>query len=163
LIIISAMSNDRVIGSGEGMPWSVPEEYQQFLSLVEGQTVIMGWRSYQIFGPDLTSAHNVVISRSGVDQEGVIVCDCVEAAVERASSFTADQEKSTVPSTTQPPANQRGTSAFRNADGLLHNAVGHPAIQSCRELRRQAKAPSAVTPAALRKWRRRMLRPATRS
>ena len=87
MIIISAMSKDRVIGSGEGMPWSLPEEYQQFLSLVEGQTVIIGRRSYEIFGPDLTSAHNIVISRSGVDQEGVIVCGSVEAAVERAPSF----------------------------------------------------------------------------
>ena len=87
MIIISAMSKDRVIGSGEGMPWNIPKEYQHFLSLVEGQTVIMGSRSYEIFGPDLTSAHNIVISRSGVDQEGVIVCGSVEAAVGRASSF----------------------------------------------------------------------------
>lgn len=63
MIIISAMSRDRVIGSGEGMPWNVPEEYQQFLSFVEDQTVIMGRRSYEIFGPDLTSAHTVVVSR----------------------------------------------------------------------------------------------------
>ena len=81
------MSKDRVIGSGEGMPWSVPAEYQQFLRFVEGQTVIMGRRSYEIFGPDLTSAHNIVISRSGVEQEGVIVCGSVEEAVERAESF----------------------------------------------------------------------------
>ena len=31
VIIISAMSSDRVIGSGNGMPWNVPEEYEQFL------------------------------------------------------------------------------------------------------------------------------------
>ncbi|MBT5804873.1 MAG: dihydrofolate reductase [Gemmatimonadetes bacterium] len=87
MIIISAMSKDRVIGSGEGMPWSVPEEYQQFLKLVEGQTVIMGRRSHEIFGPDLTSAHNIVISRSGVDQEGVEICGSVEDAVQRAGSY----------------------------------------------------------------------------
>jgi len=87
LIIISAMSKDRVIGSGEGMPWSVAEEYQQFLRFVEGQTVIMGRRSYDIFGPDLTSAHNIVISRSGVDQEGVEICGSVEEAVQRAGWY----------------------------------------------------------------------------
>ncbi|MEE3258297.1 MAG: dihydrofolate reductase [Candidatus Latescibacterota bacterium] len=70
MIIIPAMSKDRVIGSGDGMPWSVPEEYQQFLGFVEGQTVTMGRRSYEIFGPDLTSAHNIVVSRSGMAQEG---------------------------------------------------------------------------------------------
>ncbi len=81
------MSKDRVIGSGEGMPWSVAEEYQQFLRFVEGQTVIMGRRSYDIFGPDLTSAHNIVISRSGVDQEGVEICGSVEEAVQRAGWY----------------------------------------------------------------------------
>ena len=87
MIIISAMSTDRVIGSGDGMPWSVPEEYQQFLGYVEGQTVIMGRRSYEIFGPDLTSAHNIVISRSGTEQEGVVVCGSIEEATEKATSF----------------------------------------------------------------------------
>ena len=81
------MSKDRVIGSGDGMPWSVPEEYQQFLRFVDGQTVIMGRRSYEIFGPDLTSAHTMVVSRSGVDKEGVIVCGSIEEAAERAASF----------------------------------------------------------------------------
>ena len=87
MIIISAMSKDRVIGSGDGMPWSVPEEYQQFLRFVEGQTVIMGRRSYEIFGPDLTSEYNIVVSRSGVAQEGVMVCGSIEEAAERAAEL----------------------------------------------------------------------------
>lgn len=87
MIIISAMSNDRIIGSGAGMPWSVPEEYQQFLGLIEGQTVIMGRRSYEIFGPDLTSSHNIVVSRSESTQEGVIACGSIDQAVEKAASF----------------------------------------------------------------------------
>ena len=87
MIIISAMSKDRVIGSGDSMPWYVPEEYQQFLHLVEGQTVIMGRSSYEIFGPDLTSAHNLVISRLSADREGVEICRSVEEAVQRAGSY----------------------------------------------------------------------------
>ncbi|NKB66916.1 MAG: dihydrofolate reductase [Candidatus Latescibacteria bacterium] len=87
MILISAMSTDRVIGSGEGMPWSVPEEYQQFLRFIKGQTVIMGRRSYEIFGPDLTSAHNLVVSRSGVDNPDVTVCAGIEEAVARAKSL----------------------------------------------------------------------------
>ena len=87
MILIAAMSKDRVIGSGDGMPWSVAEEYQQFLQFIGGQTVIMGRRSYEIFGPDLTSAHNIVVSRSGVDAEGIIVCSSLEDAVETAESF----------------------------------------------------------------------------
>ena len=87
MIIISAMSKDRIIGSGEGMPWNVPEEYQQFLRLVRGQTVIMGRRSYEIFGPDLDDTQMVVISRSGIAKEGITVCGSVEEAVEMATAF----------------------------------------------------------------------------
>ena len=87
MIIISAMSSDRIVGSGAGMPWSVPEEYKQFLSFVEGQTVIMGRRSYEIFGPDLSSSHNIVVSRSESAQEGVIVCGSIDEAVEKAASI----------------------------------------------------------------------------
>ncbi len=65
MIIISAMSEDRVIGDGDGMPWSVPAEYQQYLRFVGGNTVIMGRKSYEIFGPDLPhGTTTLVISRS---------------------------------------------------------------------------------------------------
>ena len=86
MIIIAAMSTDRLIGSGDGMPWSVPEEYRQYLDFIEGQTVIMGRRSYEIFGPDLTSAHNVVVSRSWKGEEGVVACGSIEEAAQRATS-----------------------------------------------------------------------------
>ena len=87
MIIISAMSYDHVIGSGDGMPWKVPEEYQQFLRFVEGQTVIMGRRSYEIFGDDLTSAHNIVVSRSVTAMPGAVVCPGIDEAVATARSY----------------------------------------------------------------------------
>ena len=57
------MSEDRVIGSGEGMPWNVPEEYERYLETVAGQTVIMGRRSWNIFGNDLSDTDNIVLTR----------------------------------------------------------------------------------------------------
>ena len=87
MIIIAAMSTDRLIGSGDGMPWSVPEEYRQFLDFIEGQTVIMGRRSYEIFGPDLTSAHNIVGSRSWEGEEGAVACGSIKEAAQRAACF----------------------------------------------------------------------------
>ncbi|MET0404280.1 MAG: dihydrofolate reductase [Cystobacter sp.] len=59
------MGTNRVIGRGEGMPWHIPEEYEQYIRHVSGQTVIMGRRSWEIFGGDLTTTHNIVVSRSG--------------------------------------------------------------------------------------------------
>ena len=87
MIIISAMSYSRIIGSGAGMPWNVPEEYQQFLRFVDGQTVIMGRRSFEIFGPDLTTTRNIVVSRSISEVPGAVVCGSIQEAVETARSY----------------------------------------------------------------------------
>ncbi|MEL6675861.1 MAG: dihydrofolate reductase [Bacteroidota bacterium] len=85
--LISAMSSTRVIGTQDGMPWEVPEEYQQYLGFVGGQTVIMGRRSYEIFGPDLTTTHNLVISRSLEAGPGYEVSRSLEEALESARNL----------------------------------------------------------------------------
>jgi dihydrofolate reductase len=87
MIIIGAMAANRVIGSGNGMPWHVPEEYAHFLKLIERQTIIIGRRSYEIFREGLTSAHNIVVSRSGGDIAGAIVVPSIQDAVRAASSL----------------------------------------------------------------------------
>ncbi len=87
VIIIAAMGSNRVIGQGAGMPWNVPDEYDQFLRLIGGQTVIIGRRSWQIFGADLTSVHNIVVSRSVNEIDGATVVNGVDAALETARGF----------------------------------------------------------------------------
>ena len=91
MIVIGAMATNHVIGSGDGMPWDVPEEYEHFLRLIEGQTIIIGRRSYDIFRKGLTSAHNVVVSRSGGGgaggAEGTVVVPSIEDALRVARSF----------------------------------------------------------------------------
>lgn len=81
MIIISAMSNDRVIGSGEGMPWSVPAEYNQYLRFVGGQTVIMGRKSYHIFGPDLPEGTTAIVISRNATIEGVRVVKSLAEAL----------------------------------------------------------------------------------
>ncbi|MEM8864888.1 MAG: dihydrofolate reductase [Planctomycetota bacterium] len=92
MIIISAMTKNRVIGSGDGMPWDIPAEYQQYLDFTAGQTIIMGRKSIEIFGPDLTTDHAVVLTRSGeVDVEIADGCtmeiaDSLDQAISLAES-----------------------------------------------------------------------------
>ena len=87
LVIIGAMSRDRVIGRGDGMPWDVPEEYAHFQRLVAGETIVIGRRSYEIFGESLTSAHTVVVSRSATDLPGAIVVPSIDDALRAAAAF----------------------------------------------------------------------------
>jgi dihydrofolate reductase len=88
MIIIGAMATNRVIGSGDGMPWDVPEEYAHFLQIIEGQTIIIGRRSYEIFGGNLTSAHNIVVSKAGDHPTGAVVVPSIPDAMRVAESFS---------------------------------------------------------------------------
>ncbi len=89
MIIISAMSERRVIGAGEGMPWSVPEEYLRYLDTVAGNTVIFGRKSYEIFGHDLDAAKPIVVTRRPAI-EGVRTAASLEAALRLAESDGAE-------------------------------------------------------------------------
>jgi len=89
------MSENRVIGSGEGMPWSVPAEYEQYLRFVTGKPVVMGRRTYEIFGPDLPdSTTAIVVTRSeevaGAEVAGAEVAGSLDDAITAAKRFDDD-------------------------------------------------------------------------
>ena len=87
MIIIAALTHDHIIGSGDTMPWSIPEEYAHFLDCISGQTVIMGRISYEIFGDSLTSAHTIILSRSPQNLEKVVQAYSIDSAIEIAKSY----------------------------------------------------------------------------
>jgi len=64
VIIIAAIGSNRIIGTGEGLPWHIPLEYNQFLNYIKGQTVVMGRRSYEIFKSHMLPERMVVVSGS---------------------------------------------------------------------------------------------------
>jgi dihydrofolate reductase len=87
MIIVGAMTRERVIGRGDGMPWDVPEEYEHFQRLVAGETIVIGRRSYEIFGESLTSAHTVVVSRSATRLDDAVVVPTIDDALREAATF----------------------------------------------------------------------------
>lgn len=87
ICIISAIGEGGVIGSEKGLPWEIPEEYNQFLDQVRGNTVIMGRVSWEIFGADLPDTRFIVVSRGMTESQGVIVADGLKKAVDIALKF----------------------------------------------------------------------------
>jgi dihydrofolate reductase len=81
MILVAAMTRDHVIGKDGRLPWNIPEEYSHFLSLIRGASVIMGRRSYEVFGDDCTCKHMIVVSRSMLDTPGVHVCRSIDEAM----------------------------------------------------------------------------------
>lgn len=81
------MSEDRVIGTAEGMPWNVPEEYQQYLRFIRGNVVVMGRRTYEIFGEDLPSETTAIVISQSVTFDNVEMVENLDQALLKANSY----------------------------------------------------------------------------
>lgn len=90
LKLIAAMAQNRVIGAGDGMPWNVPEEYEHYRRTIADQTVVMGRRSFEIFGADLTSRHTIVVSRGVQTLPDAAVCSSLDEALDQAFTHGTD-------------------------------------------------------------------------
>ncbi len=97
--IIVAMAENRVIGVENDLPWHIPEDLKRFKALTMGKPVIMGRKTFQsIFarlGKPLPGRTNIVVSRSGFEEDGVLSCVDIEHAVDTARHIAAlnDQDE----------------------------------------------------------------------
>ena len=64
ICLIVARSRNNVIGKDGTMPWNIPGELSQFLSLTTGNTVIMGRRTYEAIGHPLKDRTNIIVYSS---------------------------------------------------------------------------------------------------
>lgn len=62
--LIVAMSENRVIGIDNSLPWHLPGDLKWFKRNTVGKTVIMGRKTYESIGRPLPERRNVVISRN---------------------------------------------------------------------------------------------------
>ena len=83
--IIVAMTNNRVIGKDNQMPWHLSDDLKNFKKLTLGKTVIMGRLTYDSIGKPLPNRKNIVLSRSLKDKK-VDVLSNVEEALEVTSA-----------------------------------------------------------------------------
>ncbi|OGG45644.1 MAG: hypothetical protein A3F84_28900 [Candidatus Handelsmanbacteria bacterium RIFCSPLOWO2_12_FULL_64_10] len=90
VILIAALTRDRVIGKDNRMPWHISEESKHFRRLTTGHTLIWGRKTFESAGR-LPKRNIVVVSRTlAGDTEGVDVCRTLEEAIEKARAYGKD-------------------------------------------------------------------------
>lgn len=66
VVLIAAMSKNRVIGDRGSIPWSLPGDMEHFTKLTWGKTVVMGNRTYDEIGHPLKYRRNIVLTRNSL-------------------------------------------------------------------------------------------------
>jgi dihydrofolate reductase len=85
IILIAAVSKDKVIGKQGGIPWKIKEDLSFFKEKTLNSPIIMGRATYNSIGRPLPNRLNIVMTRSTKNTEGVIEVTSVETAIKAAS------------------------------------------------------------------------------
>lgn len=65
LSIIVAVADNGVIGSGNRLPWRLPDDLKRFKALSLGKPIVMGRKTYDSIGRPLPGRLNIIVSRQG--------------------------------------------------------------------------------------------------
>ncbi|MHC4996268.1 MAG: dihydrofolate reductase [Planctomycetota bacterium] len=61
--LIAAISNNRVIGADNDLPWRLPADLRYFMRTTSGHAVIMGRKTFDSIQKPLPNRRNIVVSR----------------------------------------------------------------------------------------------------
>ena len=68
---IAAMSLNRVIGSGNTIPWHLPDDFAWFKQTTMGHVLVMGRKTFESIGRPLPGREMIVLTRSAEPIPGV--------------------------------------------------------------------------------------------
>lgn len=69
IVIIVAMTRDRIIGKNGRLPWHLPEDLKFFKRTTTGHAVIMGRKTFDSIGRPLPNRRNLVVTHNrGIDR-----------------------------------------------------------------------------------------------
>jgi len=92
LSAVVAMSDNRVIGRDNQLPWHLPADLQHFKAITTGHPILMGRKTYESIGKPLPNRTNLILTR---DQAfivpGAIVIGSLEAALEECNKLAAPE------------------------------------------------------------------------
>ena len=66
LSIIVAMSENRVIGKDNAIPWHLPGDLPRFKRITMGHPIIMGRKNYESIGRVLPGRTNIIITHKRI-------------------------------------------------------------------------------------------------
>jgi dihydrofolate reductase len=82
LSIIVAVADNGVIGSGNQLPWRLPDDLKRFKALSLGKPIVMGRKTFDSIGRPLPGRLNIVISRRpGLEIPGCTVVTSIDEAI----------------------------------------------------------------------------------
>ena len=80
--LMAAMSQNRVIGRDQKLPWHLPQDLKRFNAMTKGHVVGMGRKTFESIGKVLPQRTNIIITRQkNYKVEGGIVVDSLEKAL----------------------------------------------------------------------------------
>ncbi len=84
--IIAAMTDDRVIGINNSLPWKLPGDMKWFRRQTLGKPILMGRKTFESFGArPLPERTNIVVTRDQAYQaEGAVVVHSIDEALQAA-------------------------------------------------------------------------------
>ena len=83
---VVAMSNNRVIGVNNDLPWSLKEDLAHFKEYTTNKIIVMGRKTYESIGRPLPNRVNYVISSTLNSLEGISIFTNLNEAIAEAKS-----------------------------------------------------------------------------
>ena len=81
--IIAAMTDNRVIGRDNAIPWHIPADMQRFRAITMGHPLIMGRKTFESIGRPLPGRKTVILTRiPDYRAEGSIVVHSLRKALD---------------------------------------------------------------------------------
>ncbi len=91
VVLIAAVAENGVIGSGGDIPWRLPADFAHFRATTLGHTLVMGRATYDSIGRPLPGRTTIVLTRDPTwTADGVTVASSLEEALARAADLPGD-------------------------------------------------------------------------
>ncbi len=92
--IIVAVSENRVIGRNNDLPWHLPADLKHFMTTTRGHPVIMGRKTFESLQQPLTNRPNIIITRDpDYTADGATITHSLDEAIDEAKKRVAEDDE----------------------------------------------------------------------